>query len=198
MPVVKDIELPGGWVERSGGPNADLTRSGRPGRRHLQDNDPFFCWAFSVSYKRAKDEDEAAAKFDPVYAFFMVAKGFGFLVDDVADNTADANQGSGVVKLLNGVPRLHKRYTFETLTYDHPITRPKDDVAVSAGTLDYGTGIVSDLDIPEDADEDTVLATWDGGFLRPMLLIDAGLDDNRTPDGLIKMTARLEEIFEFD
>jgi hypothetical protein len=189
MAQVKKIQLPEGWTDRTGGPMSDIIRMGRPGRRHLQDNDPLFCWNFTVSYKRTDFDEDAAARFEDIYAFFLVTKGFAFLVDDIADNTATANRGQGIIKQLNGVWRLWKRYSIFGAVYDHPITRPKLDVVVSAGALDYDTGIVTGIGSEQ---------TWIGGFKRPMLFSENGLRDRRTPGGIIEaFDVALEEQFEF-
>lgn len=193
MALTKSIQIPPGWTERTGGPMADITRMGRPGRRHLQDNDPYCCWQFGVTYKRSEFEEDETLRFDDVYAFFLVAKGYSFLVDDVKDNRADGNRGRGVILLLNGVYRPHKRYEIAGEVYDHPITRLKADVVVSQGTL-QSSGIVTGINNYNASNP----PTWTGGFLRPMIFGDNGLSLRYTPDGMVEaISVSLEENFEF-
>lgn len=193
MALTKSIQIPPGWTERTGGPMADLTRMGRPGRRHLQDNDPYCCWQFSVTYKRSEFEENEALRFDDVYAFFLVAKGYSFLVDDVKDNRADSNRGRGVILPLDGAYRLHKRYELAGEIYDHPITRPKPGAVVSQGVLQSG-GVVTGINGYNASNP----PTWTGGFLRPMIFAENGLSLRYTPDGMVEaISVALEENFEF-
>ena len=193
MALTKSIQLPPGWTERTGGPMADITRMGRPGRRHLQDNDPYVCWQFSVTYKRSEFEETEALRFDDVYAFFLVTKGYSFLVDDVKDNLASSNRGRGVILLLDGVYRPHKRYQIAGEVYDHPITRPLPDIALSQGFL-MPDGTVTGINNYNPNNP----PTWTGGFLRPMIFADNGLSLRYTPDGMIEaISVALEENFEF-
>lgn len=192
MASIKEIVLPGGWTEQNGGFMGDFTLLGRKGNRAIQDNDPFYTWAFNVVYKRSDAEEEAGARFEQIYNFFLVSKGFGFLVDDAFDNTASARGGAGIVKSEGGVYRLFKRYTSNGISYDHPITRPREDVVLGGGaagkTLDLGTGIVTNGTAP---------GTWTGSFYRPMLCPDGGLQFRRTPDGMVESIGiQLEEQIE--
>ena len=191
MPLIQPLTLPGRWRSMRGGATPNYTILGRPGYREIQDNDPFFTWQITVGYLRSHFEVAEQHVFDEIYNFFFKVKGYGFLVDDVFDNTAQARGNIGVVKWLDGQYRLFKRYG----TYDHPITRPLGNVilsgAAAGGTLDLGTGIVSGkaAGTPE--------GVWTGGFLRPMICLPGGVDFVVNPSGTVEaVNVALEEQIE--
>ena len=191
MAFIQTLVLPGGWREMRGGAMPNYTVLGRPGHRAIQDNDPFMTWQIQVTYRRSDFEKQNNLRFDDIYNFWFKVKGGGFLVDDVFDNTSAARGNSGVVKWLDGKYRLFKRYG----SYEHPITRPKEDVvlggAAAGGALNSATGIV------EGRAAGTPEGTWTGGFWRPMLCLPGGIEFTRSNTGLVEAVGvALEEQIE--
>lgn len=177
--------LPLGWTRISGGPKFNNTRVGRPGRWQVEQNDPYAIWEFQVSYLRSDYETAPELTIDNLYSFWLNSgAAYCFKVDDLMDNTVSANVGSGVIAQVNGVWRLMKQYDSG---YLHPITRPKSDVVVNAGTLDFNTGIVSGI---------SAAGSWTGGFYRPMIFLEDSLKYDFAPNGEQNLTLALQEQLE--
>jgi uncharacterized protein (TIGR02217 family) len=82
----------------------------------------------------------------PLQAFFNAVGGSadGFLFKDWFDYQAAS--GEGVLITIDGTHKqLARRWTFGSVTYDHPIYKPKTGkvTLIGGGTLDYTTGIVT-------------------------------------------------------
>lgn len=172
MATVLTIELPTGYRKTTGGPVFDNIRTGKPGLWVIT-TVPFAYWEFTVSYKRS----QIPANFDEIYRFFLVTgAAYCFLVDDGFDNTATSQGGAGIVKLYGTDYRLFRRYSFGGQNYDHPVTRPKNDVVLAGGaaggTLDPNTGIVTGI---------SGTGTWTGGYWRPMVMLENKLSFDRNP-----------------
>jgi len=160
--------LPSGYRGLTILPTANNTREGRPGRWTFIANDDFKTWKYEALYRRSWMEAEGVVddsiRFNEVLNFFLRADAYCFLVDDPLDNTAAMGRGTGIIKQYGGAYRLFKRYGIDG--YEHPITRPRNDVTVSAGTLDFNTGVVTGINAP---------GTWTGTFLKPCVFMQNGL-----------------------
>jgi len=186
MATLLEISLPEGWTELTSEPSRNLTRVGRSGRWTFIDNDDYAIWKFGVNYLRSDYETGAALRIDTLHNFFLRAVANAFLVSDPADNTAAKRDGAGLIVQVNGTWRLVKRYGASG--YQHPITRPDVDVVLSAGTLDFDTGIVSGISSP---------GTWTGSFFRPCVFQENGLKLQISPNGTVAaVNVALEEQLE--
>ncbi len=168
----------------------DTTKIGRRGRWDFQVNDDYAVWQAGVSYLRSQYETADDLSFDDIYNFFLTTGAlYAFLVEIVDDHHTSHRGGAGIVKLVNGAYRLFKRYTFGGRTYDHPITRPQNDVVLTGGSgLNFNTGVVSI------ANGST---TWTGSFWRPMIFMESGLKYSFGPDGIVQaIDLMLEEQLE--
>lgn len=186
MATLIEISLPPDWTELTAEPWFDITRVGREGRWTFISNDDYAVWKYSVNYLRSDYETSATKRIDTLHNFFLRARAAAFLVDDPTDNTDATRDGAGLIVQVNGVWRLVKRYGANG--YQHPVTRPNDDVVVSAGTLDFDTGIVTGI---------SSAGTWTGGFKRPCVFQENGLKLQISPNGVVAaVNVALEEQLE--
>ena len=186
MATLIAITLPSGWTELVSEPMADNTRVGRPGRWQFISNDDYLTWKLTANYLRSEYEAATGLRIDALHNFFLRANAAAFLVSDVQDNTAATRDGAGLILQVGANWRLMKRYGASG--YVHPITRPGNDVVVSAGTLDFNTGIVTGI---------SSAGTWTGSFKRPCVFAENGLKLQMTPNGIVTAVAvALEEQLE--
>jgi hypothetical protein len=186
MATLLEISLPDGWTELTAEPGFNITRVGRPGRWNFIVNDDYAYWKFGVNYLRSDYETAAAKRIDVLHNFFLRAAANAFLVSDPADHTDSDRDGNGLIVQVNGVWRLVKEYG--SSGYRHPITRPDDDVVVSAGTLNFDTGVVSGISSP---------GTWTGSYFRPCVFQENGLKLQISPNGVVAaVNVALEEQLE--
>lgn len=179
MATITEEIIPGGWVNANCSIRFNTTIAEQAnGFDESQINWPVALLNIRVSYLRSAYESIPGLRFDDLYAFFCNCRGmgYGFLVDDVIDNTDATCNGAGIIELVNGVYRLTKSYSAGS--YRRYITRPKGDVVVSAGTLDFDTGIVTGI---------SSAGTWTGSFQTPMRFASDDLSYGLLPDGTINV-----------
>lgn len=104
----------------------------------------------------------------PLQAFFSAVGGRAdsFLFKDWFDFEADSSEGV-LLPIDSGHWQLAKRFTFGTITYDHPIYKPKVDTIVFSGG---GTLVVDSNGVTEGIVLESsagISDTWSGEFYKP-------------------------------